>query len=218
MQACNINTLCSYHLTILSNTTRMKQLSFFNIVFAFILGSLYVTIHAHNPDQVDVQAQFQQTKVEAAIMYKILTHYAILANNADQLTIGLVGSDKLLVKNLKKIARQSAKNGQELLIKMYDNESDALTDFDALFISDTQLANSSDLLSEASDLGIITFTAMQVPTLNPPTQQATINFVLHDNKMRFTVKHDALGNIVHPQLWDLSLKQVRMFGLSRTLP
>ena len=162
-----------------------------------------ITSHHHHKHEINLEQE-----LKAVYIYKILSNHAIW-NKKDikkGLKIAVIGKQNAeLIEKLDILSREVAHTELPFTVEIWNkNMSLNLSEYHAIVINDTEAQLFRNITQIAQQNDIITFSSMK--DKKSATLETTVQFLVINNKLKFSLARESVGRLVHEDLWKKSYK------------
>lgn len=161
--------------------------------------------HEHEPLEINLEQE-----LTAVYMYKILSQHAIWQqkNTTEGLKLVVIGNyNEELIEKLNILSSEVAYSNSKLpfTVEIWDKtKSLNLTEYHAIFIGNTDTDLFRNIAQIAHQNDIITFSSLKAN--KAAILETTVQFLVINNKLKFSLAREAVGKLIEEDLWKKSYK------------
>ncbi len=163
----------------------------------FVESSFAQHEHSHSHTHSS-KKNTKEDQMKAAYIYHILNQYVEWTDKQqDGFLIGIVGENKVVKKNLEKIAKKLELQGEKIAVEAWSEKKD-INEYQALFIGNVSHEKYDEVLAESTGKQVMTFTDMLLeeehehedhPLKDAKKTRAKLKKVVHTFSDVFNMQH-----------------------------
>lgn len=166
-----------------------------------------VTKHHHHHEHEPLEINLEQ-ELKAVYIYKILGNHAIWnsKNVENGIKIAMIGEhDKEMLEKMKVLSEEASRTELPFVVHIWDKtKSLNLSEYHAIFIGKTESQLFHNIAQIAYQNDIITFSTLEDEKVN--MIETTIQFLVINNKLKFSLQKESVGHLIEEELWKKSYK------------